>query len=348
MVNLQTTTRVFCLTLLLLQTSQSGTATVAFAQKAATPVADSEDHLHGIELYHERKFAEAAKILRQSLKKNGSDDEGWYYLGLALLHQPKEMKEASKAFETALKLQPNFAAAHTGLSYSLLLRNKNSDALREARTALSIEPNIPDAHYVIGVVRLRAGAHDEALEEANTAVRLSPQFPSGYLLKSQALVRFFGDVLVEREDETREARTTRFAEAADALEKYLQLEPNPKDKQSWEEQLDSLRFYSHPTGKGVDGIFFGKQVTTKARVLKKPEPAYTEGARQNQVTGTVVLRVVFTAEGTVKHFLVVEGLPYGLTEAAISAARKIKFTPATVDGRPVSMFIQLEYNFDLY
>jgi len=42
------------------------------------------------------------------------------------------------------------------------------------------------------------------------------------------------------------------------------------------------------------------------------------------------------------------GLPYGLTERAIAAARQIKFTPATKDGRPVSMYIQLEYNFNLY
>jgi TonB family protein len=230
----------------------------------------------------------------------------------------------------------------------LLLRNKTSDALREAQTALSIDPNIPDAHYVIGVVRLRAGAHDAALAEANTAIGLSPRFPSSYLLKSQALVRFFGDVLTARENETSDTRTTRFTEAANALEKYLQLEPNAKDKQSWQDQLDSLRFYSNGTGNGTEHAYSGKQVTTKVRVLKKPEPSYTEEARRNQITGTVVLRVVFTADGAVKHFLVLSGLPNGLTEAAISAARKIKFTPATIDGRPVSMFIQLEYNFNLY
>jgi hypothetical protein len=43
-----------------------------------------------------------------------------------------------------------------------------------------------------------------------------------------------------------------------------------------------------------------------------------------------------------------QSLPYGLTEAAIAAARQIKFEPATLDGKPVSMFMQLEYNFNLY
>jgi hypothetical protein len=50
----------------------------------------------------------------------------------------------------------------------------------------------------------------------------------------------------------------------------------------------------------------------------------------------------------VRHILVLVGLPNGLTEAAISAARAIKFYPAILDGRRVSMFIQLNYPFDLY
>jgi hypothetical protein len=34
-----------------------------------------------------------------------------------------------------------------------------------------------------------------------------------------------------------------------------------------------------------------------------------------------------------------------LTELAIEAAKKIKFVPATKYGYPVSMWMQLEYNF---
>ncbi len=107
-----------------------------------------------------------------------------------------------------------------------------------------------------------------------------------------------------------------------------------------------------PGGGGGGGdynrIFSGKEVSSKARVLSKPEPQYTEDARKNQVTGTVVLRAVFTSGGQVTGIKAVSGLPYGLTERAIAAARQIKFVPATKDGRPVSMYIQLEYNFNLY
>jgi outer membrane biosynthesis protein TonB len=47
----------------------------------------------------------------------------------------------------------------------------------------------------------------------------------------------------------------------------------------------------------------------------------------------------------VTNIRVVTGLPDGLTEQAIEAAKKIKFIPATRNGRPVSMWFQLEFNF---
>lgn len=101
-------------------------------------------------------------------------------------------------------------------------------------------------------------------------------------------------------------------------------------------------------GGGYDRIFTGKEVTSKARLISKPEPQYTEDARKNQITGTVVLKVVFASNGSVTNIRTVSGLPFGLTERAIAAARQIKFSPATKDGHPVSMWMQLEYNFNLY
>ena len=101
-------------------------------------------------------------------------------------------------------------------------------------------------------------------------------------------------------------------------------------------------------GGGGNQIYSGRDVTSKARLISKPEPQYTEDARKNQIVGTVVLKVVFASNGSVTNIRTVSGLPYGLTERAIAAARQIKFQPATKDGRPVSMWMQLEYNFNLY
>ena len=95
-------------------------------------------------------------------------------------------------------------------------------------------------------------------------------------------------------------------------------------------------------------IYVGREVDTKARLVSKPEPIYTEEARANLVIGTVVLKVVFAASGKVTNIRTVQGLSHGLTERAIAAARKIKFIPATKEGKYVSMWMQLEYNFNLY
>jgi TonB family protein len=94
--------------------------------------------------------------------------------------------------------------------------------------------------------------------------------------------------------------------------------------------------------------FNPKDVNVKARILSRPEPQYTEEARKNQVSGTVVLRAVFSSSGQVTNIRAVSGLPNGLTERAIAAARQIRFTPAMKDGRAVSQYIQIEYNFNLY
>lgn len=128
--------------------------------------------------------------------------------------------------------------------------------------------------------------------------------------------------------------------------------------------FSSLRFEKRPEGLEVvdgpgempnsdpsrtdDGPLTGKNVTLKAAVIAKPEPRYTEDARRNQITGTVVLRVVFSSSGAVTDIKVVSGLPHGLTERAIEAGRQIRFIPAIKDGHFVSMYIQLEYNFNLY
>jgi TonB family protein len=118
-------------------------------------------------------------------------------------------------------------------------------------------------------------------------------------------------------------------------------------KQEGVEVLEASQASASSGGIGP-GIFIGKNVDTKARLISKPEPTYTEAARGHLIVGTVILKVVFASSGKVTNIRVVQGLPDGLTERAIKAARKIKFIPATKEGKYVSMWMQLEYNFNLY
>jgi len=105
---------------------------------------------------------------------------------------------------------------------------------------------------------------------------------------------------------------------------------------------------NNPNLNDPNRIYTPSDVTQRARVLFKPEPQYTEEARKENITGAVILRVVFSRTGEVTNIHAIKTLPGGLTEKAIAAARQIRFVPATRNGQPVSMYVQLEYNFNLY
>ena len=82
-------------------------------------------------------------------------------------------------------------------------------------------------------------------------------------------------------------------------------------------------------------------------ILYKEKAQYTQEAKDNKIEGTVVLSVVFGADGQISEVKVIKGLPDGLTQKAIEAASKIRFEPAMKDGKPVSVRGNLEYSFRL-
>ena len=84
------------------------------------------------------------------------------------------------------------------------------------------------------------------------------------------------------------------------------------------------------------------------KILSKPAPKYSDVGRANMVQGTVVLRVVFLASGNIGSIEVVKGLPDGLSEEAIKAARRIEFEPAWKYGGSFSVIKQVEYTFTIY
>ena len=48
-----------------------------------------------------------------------------------------------------------------------------------------------------------------------------------------------------------------------------------------------------------------------------------------------------------KQVRVIHGLPDGLTEQAIEAARQAKFKPAIKDGKPVPYWVSMQMEFNL-
>lgn len=89
-------------------------------------------------------------------------------------------------------------------------------------------------------------------------------------------------------------------------------------------------------------------VSSPVFITSKPRATYTDLARENNVEGSVLLKVTLLASGEVGSVAVVRGLPDGLTERAVKAAREIKFEPKKVNGVPVSVTQTFEYTFDIY
>jgi TonB family protein len=94
-----------------------------------------------------------------------------------------------------------------------------------------------------------------------------------------------------------------------------------------------------------DGPFRVNQVETRAVLTSKPAPGFTDEAVDNDVYGVVRLRAVLSSKGDVTQVSVVKGLPDGLTEKSIAAAKRIRFTPARRYGHAVSQYVTLEYYF---
>jgi TonB family protein len=101
-------------------------------------------------------------------------------------------------------------------------------------------------------------------------------------------------------------------------------------------------------GLGGGGSIEPMTASLKPTILYREKAKYTEEARQNKVQGSVILQVVFNANGAITDIRVIRSLPDGLTEKAIEAAKRIRFNPAMKNGVPVSVRGTLDFSFNLY
>ena len=135
-----------------------------------------------------------------------------------------------------------------------------------------------------------------------------------------------------------------FAQAGATVDEILKL--HPSDEAGWIELRETMSLYAQPTSPArTRSVFGSSEVQKKAKLLDAPAADYPDEARAARTNGEVRLRLVLAADGTVKNIFPMKGLQHGLTEAAMNAARRIKFAPAVRDGKPVSQFETLSYEF---
>jgi TonB family protein len=81
--------------------------------------------------------------------------------------------------------------------------------------------------------------------------------------------------------------------------------------------------------------------------IHAPQPTYTEIARKARVQGVVIVQAIIDKAGNVTNIKVLKGLPMGLEESAVEAMKQWKFKPATLNGKPVTVYYNLTVNFKL-
>jgi len=79
-----------------------------------------------------------------------------------------------------------------------------------------------------------------------------------------------------------------------------------------------------------------------------PDPEYTDRARKKKINGSVTLAMIVTAEGNVRDLKVINSLDKGLDKHALAAVSSWKFEPATKDGKPVAVHLNVDVTFKLY
>ena len=82
------------------------------------------------------------------------------------------------------------------------------------------------------------------------------------------------------------------------------------------------------------------------KAISKPLPSYPAEAKRAGAQGTVTVRIVVDEEGRVIEATAVSGHTM-LHEAAVSAARRARFTPTRLSGQPVKVSGVITYNFVL-
>jgi peptide/nickel transport system substrate-binding protein len=87
-------------------------------------------------------------------------------------------------------------------------------------------------------------------------------------------------------------------------------------------------------------------VITKAQVVKRILPKYPESARAIGATGRVTVKVTIGVDGNVKSATIAKSFGNPACEAAaLEAAKKWQFTPATKDGVPFEQHMHIPFDF---
>jgi TonB family protein len=145
------------------------------------------------------------------------------------------------------------------------------------------------------------------------------------------------------EEYRKQKNLTRIATAvSDSVQPLVPVDPAPPIAPTNPDRQARLAKVTEPEGvfqPGVNGVTF-------PRCVYCPDPPYTPQARAAKLNGTVELKVVIGANGTVRNIEIVKGPGKGLDEEAVFAIQRWRFQPAVgPNGEPVAVIVPIEVTF---
>lgn len=241
------------------------------------------------------------------------------------------------------RLQTGVQAPSTDLDYAegrlALEKGDYQKAIASFQIYAQKKPKEFDAHYYLGLSQRGAKQYSEAIAALQRAGKLKDHPP---------LAQFeLGKTWVEMRDYKAAVKQHKWLLKKDQHLAYELRRLFPAEVIK-EYRLPPLPAEQNQADLAAAGPVLPMSAELRPTTLYREAARYTQQARDNKVQGTVVLNLVFSKEGKIITVRVVRGLPDGLTESAIEAARKIRFKPALKDGQPVSVRGNVEFNFSLY
>lgn len=139
----------------------------------------STDPMIGCALLHRQAAIDACDAAIRSRLPAELRAEAAYKKGVELGDLTR-YGDAVNAYRAAIRLKPDYAAAHFDLGVALAVLGRPHAALREFRATVELAPMDADAHYNIGLVLNGLGRHAEAMQAYRDAVRARPDYADAW------------------------------------------------------------------------------------------------------------------------------------------------------------------------
>src|SRR6516165_3936873 len=122
----------------------------------------SEPFTRALMFVKQGRYREAEPFLREAIRNDPEDPQGFFFLATCLMHDPKNRREALAMIDVALRLCPNRAFYHAQRANILVTLARAKEALQDVYEARRLAPDSPDSYVSESVVNIVLGRPQEA------------------------------------------------------------------------------------------------------------------------------------------------------------------------------------------